>query len=200
MKKAFAVMLICLCAFVATPVSAQDDYTDEAPDFYYGAVSNDLLTKIPIRTLNNINLTTESGPLFYRVRSLEVQSIENASPAAADQLGIADDSCTAVSAYIVVENRSDNPVCGFLWKNRLITDTSSAIRRKEAGDLCADVYQPNGSETVFLTYIFDDLAPSDITTLTFAFPNPKSPEGESLGSISKIHINLDDYIDSKESE
>lgn len=191
MVKTLAVLLLSIFALSAIPVSAQDDYSDEGPDFYYGAVYNDLITKIPIRTLNNINLTTESGPLFYRIRSLEVQSIENASAAAADQLGIADDSCTAVTAYIVVENRSDEPVRGFLWKNRLVTDTASTTRRKEAGDLCSDIYQPNMTETVCLSYVFDDLTPSDITTLSFVFPNPKDADGNSLGPISKIHIDLE---------
>lgn len=193
MKKPL-IILLTLTLIWSIPVCAQDDYSNEDPDFYYGAVSNDLLTKTPIRTLNNINITAESGPLFYRIRSLEVQHISNASEAAMEQLGIADDSCTVVTAYIVVENRSDAPACGFLWKNLLITDTVAANRRKDVSDLCSEVYAPNSSETVCLMYVFDDLNPSEITTLTFSFPTPKDTEGNVLDSVSKIHILLDDYI------
>lgn len=196
MKKVFACILFCLCIFVAMPVSAQDDYSDEEPDFYYGTVSNDLLTKIPIRTLNNINVIAETDTALYRIRSLEVQHVKDISPEALSLFGVTEDHCTAVTAYIAAENKLEVPTRIKIWESSLSADDGTSVTRtKDISDLCTSIYQPHQTEVVCFTYVFSDLEPADITELTFTFPCPEDADGNSFGEETEIKISLDDYVE-----
>lgn len=167
MKKAFSILIVGLLLFGAIPVCAEE----EKVDFVGATVENEDIKKSAVKTLNDINVKGNSGPIELNIRSLEVQDVTVKNQAAAESVDVeANRPYAFITVYVVVENTSDNDVSFLPTAAQIVTEAKEQVRcSMMMSDHFDSTYYGNVQQEGYMSFALPKSAPQDIKTLTFVF-------------------------------